>query len=310
MNTQTAAREVFLEWTKRRINVDLAEDPTMYWHYTSGIAVKGILCSNRIWATHAGFLNDSREMKHGLEVAAECLRELDVTGLSTTCRKVVDASAELASPSRFEKSFPEGVYVACFSTNGDQLSQWRAYTGASKDDGYALGFEPRGAGAIWAHLAPGNHGLMFRRVIYDISQQRADCARFFHVMFDFLDQDPRSDERKAATLRYLQQGILELTASFKNMSFSEESEWRVMYFPNLAECHLEIRHRVVDGVIVPYVELDLPKQVGAMPTRLPVSFVRCGPAAHPRLKREGAQGLLNFGGLQQVHVDQSKIPLR
>jgi len=108
--------------------------PTLY-HYTDDIGLKGILETGKLWLTDIFDLNDPSELKRGLSLGINALKNM-----------VTDGPPERATFARHAASVEEkGIqrvaqFFACsFSSCWDDLGQWRAY--ADNGRGYALGFD-------------------------------------------------------------------------------------------------------------------------------------------------------------------------
>ena len=74
---------------------------------------------------------------------------------------------------------------------------------------------------------------------------------------------------------------------------------------------LELHHRTCKGIIVPYVELDVPRGVGSDADCLPITEVHYGPRPDPRLKIAGVRSLANIApNWRSVELKGSLAPLR
>jgi len=215
-----------------------------------------------------------------------------------------------------------GAYIACFCRNGDLLSQWRGYGGSG--DGYALGFKP----AILSSVGGGK--VRLRRVIYDPRKQEALIKGWVQQLFDLQEtavnegleiikakpaggtlQDmmrqfrARTDAAKQAAasldtaLERFGRFIAECLVSFKNPSYREEAEWRLIVFGKEAG---QIKYRAKEGNLIPYVELDLMAPSG----NSPVNKVSFGPTLEPRVTERALRMVLG----EQVGIQRSKIPFR
>lgn len=109
------------------------------------------------------------------------------------------------------------VYASCFSTDGDLLSQWRAYA----QDGYgvAIGF----SGELLKKVNEYDYGIKFSPIIYDLEKQKeyglAQAKKIFDLMLtgDFLFH----------AMSEVFENDLESLCYYKNPAFSEEREWRL-----------------------------------------------------------------------------------
>lgn len=224
-----------------------AEQPTslpdQLWHYTDAAGLLGILTNVEekpdpnvvgsgsykpvLWATAAQFLNDRRELTHGLDLMLDYLREWGGRGLfqsnpaaETFISKVCDAIQSI-----IDREYPD--YLHCctvsFSEDPDMLSQWRAY--GQGTGGFAIGFDPakfpRSDGSN-VHRA----GLGLHRVEYlsDALEQPLIDATYSFIaesMDPALTKEPTSGNVHGAV-----QALAFVAASVKHKGFREEREWR------------------------------------------------------------------------------------
>ena len=129
---------------------DLPQDGL--YHYTNAGGLYGILTDEKLWATHAAYLNDSQEFLFGMGLIQEELknfeRELKVMDTSSD-PEFSDLVAmmppaisrglqlELQERAAFLRQ-KAGPFVTCLSAARDQLSQWRGYGAGG---GYAIRFD-------------------------------------------------------------------------------------------------------------------------------------------------------------------------
>jgi hypothetical protein len=100
---------------------DEANPPAVLYHYTSMSALLSIVRSGRIWASHCRFLNDRSEITTMWDAVEKRLDERIAKEPSTQAAAVL---SEVTAAVKERKSSNE--FVASFSENGDDLSQWRA----------------------------------------------------------------------------------------------------------------------------------------------------------------------------------------
>jgi len=113
---------------------DVEESATVH-HYTGTEGLLGILRDGSFRATNFRYLNDSSEFLHGLEV---------VRGLAAAHRARRDGDRrstwlELLAAMADVVALKSNLYVTCFSSLADDLSQWRSY-GTPGADKFCLGF--------------------------------------------------------------------------------------------------------------------------------------------------------------------------
>src|SRR5258708_2820815 len=124
------------------------------FHYTDSRGLLGILKDRKFWGTNVLYLNDRSEITHCAELIRSRV-DLAMEGLSGPI------AALLANVRNDFNSFDVlTAFVACFSEEGDQLSQWRGY--GYSGGGYSVGISPRRGRA--PDRVP---RISLRKVIYD-----------------------------------------------------------------------------------------------------------------------------------------------
>ena len=129
-------------------------------HYTSGNGLLGIFDSGQIWATSIHSLNDWREFSHAVGIAKTAIGKAIADSGDANAKSLFDPVVEkLDSVSRI------AIYVTCFSTVEDSLSQWRGY--CPRAFGYSIGFD----GELLKKVAE-PQGFRLERCIYDRATQQ------------------------------------------------------------------------------------------------------------------------------------------
>lgn len=222
-----------------------------------------------------GYLNDASEVAFGLKTLKQVIDEIDATSSSS-----IDDVWPSSVP--FERS-STGIYAVCFSTEGDQLSQWRGYAGGA---GYALGIDLD----LLTHTAsdPNEHTAEPYAVRYGL-----EATRFLRndVESRAIANDGRLSEEDA---RHLLRNL----PRYKHGSFVEEREWRLAILDADAKT-VEFRPRA--GRILPYIPVRMPKKA--------LTHVRVGPGADAAAVAAVELALERFGW-SDVKVDQSASPYR
>jgi hypothetical protein len=243
------------------------------YHYTTDEGFKCIIESQEIWATSIYYLNDYAEFKHGSDAFIESAKALLKSG------KAADAAAQLLW--YFDHTRPP-LFVCSFSAaeDGDDLSQWRAY---SRGSGYAIGFPiaelSSHAGILRFDLWQCEYGTVG-------AQQAAEgIVKIFEIsggINGFRLQFPFKDPSKDGLLAML----LKFVAKYKHDAFSAEREWRLVY---LLEHGDRVRFRMSGSVSVPYVAFSLKNEELWKQAQIVVS--PCLPDA-AELKRESTRAFL------------------
>ncbi len=113
---------------------DVRPTPTTIYHYTNDNGLRGILESGKIWMTDIFNLNDPTELRHGVTSASGVLKEAE----DKTKPEIRTFIQQMSSILEEDIERMANFFVCCFSLDGDDLGQWRAY--ADNGKGYALGF--------------------------------------------------------------------------------------------------------------------------------------------------------------------------
>jgi hypothetical protein len=103
--------------------------------------------------------------------------------------------------------------------------------------------------------------------------------------------------------------IFELLSCFKDPVFQEEQEWRLLAIIEERDDAALVKYRPRNGLVVPYLELDISELAGVYHGRIPVAAVVCGPTTHPELAHESICRWLDACNYHFVNVRRSRIPL-
>lgn len=211
-------------------------------HYTTPAGLIGIIESGALWATDARFLNDFREMVEGLQVIQIMVEE-------ARSKFGGEPLARLAYRLQSEGNSRE-VYVCSFSTEKDDLSQWRAYSAGRV--GICLTFHR-------PHLERlgSAQGFEITRCAYDLREN--------------LEVGRKEVEQTLLRLRMAEQSgpaavkeevdhafhhLVGLAAGMKHAAFNAEREWRAICVEQDSQPDVRFRSSTALGV-VPYVALNL-----------------------------------------------------
>ncbi len=302
---------VFADWKRERYASDQKSAPPVLWHYTSASGLIGILQTNKLYASRSTFLNDSLEISHGLGVLRSTLFNLGSTGYKPVTKRFIRG---ISKPGIIERHFAGTeltAYVACFCGEKDLLSQWRGYQGQGAMGGYALEFTPPGAFASWAFSAPDRQHLELQRIVYKEPDQYSLALDLVRPLIDYLDCEPESNNRQKTFGAVFTEAAFDFACRCKHPSFAAESEWRIIHSPRPSQRALRVKHRESRGLLIPYVELDLPAGVGGRSELMPITTIMCGPNAEMALKLEGACSLTHQSQFADtIRVIPSKVPLR
>jgi hypothetical protein len=280
----------------------VSRPPERLHHYTSIAGVKGILDSGRMWATHAGFMNDQREVAYVTDI----LRDAE-EGMPAI-RSLSDGETTFLTHLLNAMHPPWWTFaplVICFCMDGDLLSQWRGYSGPTGETGgYALEFDT----PAWVA-----DRYLISQVIYDLEEQRHRMRSAIEIMLEAVRrevtlQDDSSDDFKSL-IGAGQSLLWHLFMTFKDKAFSEEKEWRMTFLKNKAPGSWT-DFRLGSTLLIPYEKIDLTCISTSVGSLLPLRSVAVGPSAHAELAASSLSMYAQSRGYEATTIVQSTVPLR
>lgn len=257
-----------------------ATKPAYLYHYTSADGLKEIILRRKIWASSVFSLNDWEEFSCGRTAFMDRLRELARKNWSLNASDIkwIEGQVEAFGP-----SMRPHTYVCSFSTDDDDLSQWRAYC---PKGGFALGFPT----TVLESLARRQEfALAACRYAENVKRQLAETlVDRISVRFSDLRSLISEESTRLLVGNTLREIFIGSIPEFKDVAFEKENEWRLISLPEAADGRPAFRTR--NGLVVPYLEFELHdaelwKNVE----------VRVGPCPHPEEGKEFAKMLLTSG---------------
>lgn len=222
---------------------------TTLYHYTSPAGLLGIVQSKSLWASGIHYLNDSSEYRHAARVLQECARRALMANPDHPWKELY---LELLDSERtFEDPM---VFVGSLSEAGDKLSQWRAY--CPPGGGFSIGLSPD---VILRQAARQDFQLV--RCEYRPAEQTAICEELISAgcraaVESLPTEDPRLLRRPHGLLQKCYKPLMRIGPAFKNPSFEEEQEWRLIRGPFEAPDQ-QVRFRPGEYAVIPYREFAL-----------------------------------------------------
>jgi hypothetical protein len=226
---------------------------TLY-HYTGIGGLIGIVETRKIWASHAYYLNDSKEILYACDVLRNVLPQC-----FSDHQK--DEREFLEQFTQWLETFhtnPYHIFIFSLSEERSLLSQWRSYTPHGK--GVSLGFSAHILNRI---LQASDFRLA--KCLYKHEEHREVMKGLLEKMLEtFRQRLPNLDITKNHPsqkyhnfLDEFRGKILQVFAIIKNSAFEEEGEWRIVspYFPKYTVP--EIKFREGASMLMPYIEIDL-----------------------------------------------------
>ncbi|MET0792791.1 MAG: DUF2971 domain-containing protein [Polyangiaceae bacterium] len=190
----------------------LLKPPPVLYHYCPPASLINILQSRRLWAGDARQMNDAQELHYVRKVAARVAVRLLKDPTSAAGKHGTQLLEAVADQSYRYWEWDRYFFV-CFTENGDQLSQWRAY--ANDGLGYAIGLR---SGAHWS--TGFTRPVTLERVVYDEEEQ--------DTLLEPLLREAVAEVDKTGGDDVFLRGFWEVLAIIKNPAFAEEKEWRLI----------------------------------------------------------------------------------
>ncbi|WP_042875618.1 DUF2971 domain-containing protein [Cupriavidus necator] len=202
-------------------------------HYTSVDNLRNILTGEELWLSNPLSMNDHEEMYYGLQHGMQAINEHK--DLYQTCEALGCYEAFMgqlrACRQRFDNEHALDTYVACFSEHDPQedadgrLSMWRGYGG--NGSGAALVFDT--SQLNMSQESP----LLIAPVEYMSREARlAWISRRLDLFTTTMQRLPINKDNAGMAANVLFQRLLQASLFSKHRGFSEEREWRVVYFPD------------------------------------------------------------------------------
>jgi hypothetical protein len=298
--------------------------PSLIYHYTSSAALISIVANNELWLSEATYLNDRHEIELGRRLACDRVK----ARISAETSSDVRAMLEMALSSFDSRTDPQ-VYVACFSFEGDDLTQWRAYGGTDAPVAIELEHSP----LMFGYTSEG----VLDRVMYDADDQRWVFDQLLDAYADAYRKDiadPIPVTRNGPPLTIAEESeivagslyhaLWHYIVTCKDPAFASEREVRFVYtahdysqgsgsrswYPE----HPTPRFRECAGRVIPYLSstnLEFSNMDRVRETaKLPIRSVRIGPTADAALVERGIRRLLDTHGHAVAAVTVSTSPFR
>jgi hypothetical protein len=281
--------------------------PPFLYHYTSMEALLSIVSSGQIRASHARYLNDISETEW---MWRSIIALLEQKKHSTESKNAALASSIL---DKLEDRRRLNEFVASFSENGDDLTQWRAY--CSSGAGVSIGFDSACLQTGWvadpAGKEPSFVGGTLKKVRYLGPDEEAKLSSELDVLMNLSPSiDKGFDGQPITREQFLIAWLSVISPTFKHPAFSAENEWRLV----LTKPHKNMpfqRFRPGRSSIIPYVEAILNRGPNSnCPADYMIKKVIIGPTPSPELSKAALESLFGSAGHPEVQIEVSNIPFR
>ncbi|HEV2189089.1 MAG TPA: DUF2971 domain-containing protein [Stellaceae bacterium] len=270
------------------------EPPDVLYHYTGQTGLLGIVENAELWATKVRYMNDETEFNHALTAADEILDGRIADENTTLARKLACVTLRRSLQGLEDIN----IFATCFCEDGDLLSQWRGYT--AEGGGVAIGFDSRGLKS-----AATAAGFILGKCIYDAETQR----RVVTEAIEHCVAEEIAGRNNWAFHGPLADVIFRIGAFFKDSTFSEEKEWRLVS-PVIMFRDERMNFRRGKSMVTPFYKLPILHE-----SSLPIHHAVVGPCPNMELAKSAVTMLLMQHGSHGPLYGRpitfgSKIPFR
>ena len=279
------------------------------YHYTSPNGLIGILGDKPKYRfTHSSYVNDTEEGKNILVLYERVLETLAEEGsIDYGFKELISMSlipSTMFCPQVEGETLVFGersveTYICCFSMNRDSLPMWNYYSKEGRYEGYNIGmhfFEER------ANTVKSQQEVwpVFFKVIYDDDHKTRILSKLVKDMYQYYCEDKG---RITSIKKSIELALAEVCFAFKNKCFQHEEEIRAIYRLTDEKMQSCIEYRAKDGYIIPYIEIEFPKEC--------VMDITCGPLISVDATREAVFSLLKTKSYSSsIEIHSSDIPVR
>lgn len=288
-------------------------EPIQLYHYCDSAGLLGILESQKLWATHTLYLNDTTEINYTHELIEEIYHELieqapldDGLQVNDSYQLSYRGLLHRLSYKTMRPKPNNDIFVICFCKQKDLLSQWRGY--GDKGAGYAVGFETNQLKLI-------DSSFTFHKILYSEVEQKAILHGMIQAVISSFKESITGkdhDERERIADEHVlifEEEVVTLATYFKHPSFSEEEEWRLVCNGGINSFSKKIKFRASVNGIIPYVEYGSCSEKKNNMQLLPIIEVWLGPT----VKQETALksiAMITYSLYPELDVRGSNIPFR
>ena len=268
------ATEILQAFVKR---VEAKKPPAVVYHYTNDPGLAGIVESGKFWFSDIFALNDPSELRHGLRIAIDLLKS-----------RATDDRAEIATfASMFERfDLDAGIeaaghfFICCFSADGDDLGQWRAY--ADNGQGFALGFD---TSSLEVAFTKKKGKPIKQHSTFHVTYDDRELTRIQTALVDMVDpliSLPRTTGVRGKALRaymmdllvYHSMDVIRGVMFFKHEAYRNEKEYRFQQLFRRDKPAPDVKYRRRGTSLVRYREFDWRKHASGSLRKIVI-----GPAA-------------------------------
>lgn len=279
--------------------------PKLIYHYTNDVGLRSILETGALWLTDINSLNDPSELQHGVNVASDLILK-SASGRSREIQFFIENFRSVLARTASQVA---NYFVCCFSKNGDELGQWRAY--ADNGRGYALAFD---ADQLEKRFCHGSKARQTFPLGYSDDDLRVVQQGLIDVVIAQLaipigkknvTADSMAQYYKKLSVE-LASGVVFGSLFFKHKGYKNEDEYRFLETHSLGAPVPGLSHRSRPHSLVRYTKFDWRKTAEDSLKQIVI-----GPAADKKISHHFVADCLRaFHNGPVVSITQSEIPYR
>lgn len=146
---------------------------------------------------------------------------------------------------------------------------------------------------------------LLEKVIYERETAKKIVSQLILEADEYLHTE-EFEEVEAGYIIGTLSGLFNVIAcSIKHHTFYEENEYRFIYQPRISGLDFQVKYRVGQFGLTPYVEIGLPNK-----SKLPVTTITIGPCKDIESEHGALDQFLFNSGYENVEILYSEIPLR
>ena len=275
----------------------------LVWHYTSGDGLIKILDSGTIFSTQVSCLNDSTEIRYSASVLRTALSKLlpELPGDDRVSNFVKRFISFLHDDEKLPNHMVLPIFVCCFSSLEDDLSQWRSYGGG--ENGYAIAIRPKNLQASDSLVVKVNYDP---KIHSELAENVArDTINFYEEGLEagIADWDD-------VFLQIWDLSLSKVAPAIKDPGFKQEKEVRVVRLEFPADLqNMQFMQRKT--MMSRHLPISFPaggrNQATAKPM-LPIERVMVGPSRHKAVSGNSVRSMLRKLGYSDQMVRLSERP--
>lgn len=290
-------------------NLDSQPVPAHVYHYTDSTGLLGIFGSGKLRLTDIFGLNDTSELRHGVDQACEILKE-EALKAHLAAQPFAEMFGRVMGDAQTFKHLL--FLVTCFSCDGDDLGQWRAY--GDNGIGFALGFDGRLIEKAFIDLNELGFNNETFPITYDDTSLRKILQLLVREILPLIEL-PFSWKLSAVAIdKFMRELSVNLGVSviraaifFKHEAYKNEQEYRFLQARGMNHPVDDLKHRTWGDVVSCFAEFDSKTR-----DEHTLREIIIGPATNENDARVFVHECLLAGGFdpEKIIVRRSRIPYR